>query len=185
MSVPAQARMTADEFIAWAMEQPETEHYELAGGEIIAMAPERATHARAKGQLYNRLTAAIDASRINCEAFVDGLTVVVDDTTVYEPDVFVRCGPALDGSAVRVSDPIIVVEILSRFTKGRDTAAKLADYFRLPSVHHYLIVRAEDRVIIHHARIADGSILTRILREGPIVLDPPGITITDPFSPNI
>jgi hypothetical protein len=60
---------------------------------------------------------------------------------------------------------------------------KLADYFRLPSVRHYLMVRAEDRVIIHHARHEDGSIMTRILREGPIPLDPPGITLTDPFSP--
>ena len=40
--------MTADEFITWAMEQPETEHFELAGGEVIAMAPEQNTHARAK-----------------------------------------------------------------------------------------------------------------------------------------
>jgi Uma2 family endonuclease len=173
--------MTADEFIDWAMRQPEGHRYELAGGEVIAMAPERVSHARAKLHITNRLSAAIDEARIDCEAFVDGLTVVVDPTTVYEPDALVRCGTDLDGDTVRVSDPVIVVEVLSRSTRGRDTGAKLADYFRLPSLHHYLIVRTDDRVIIHHARAADGAIMTRILHEGPISLDPPGIILTDPF----
>ena len=176
-------RMTADEFIIWAMNQPETERHELAGGEVIAMAPERVTHARATYHIARRLTAGIDAAGASREVFIDGLAVVVDSTTVYHPDVLVPCGTDLDGDIVRISDPVIVVEVLSRSTRGRDTGATLADYFRLPSVHHYLIVRAEDRVIIHHARAGDGSILTRILGEGPIVLDPPGITLTEPFSP--
>ena len=34
MSEPAQKRMTSDEFITWAKEQPETEHYELIDGEV-------------------------------------------------------------------------------------------------------------------------------------------------------
>ncbi len=186
MSDPAPIpRMTADEFIVWAMNQPEGEHYELAGGEVIAMAPERVTHSRAKYHMARRLTAAIDVYGVDCEVFIAGPAVVVDSTTVYEPDVLVRCGTDLGGDTVRISDPVIVVEVLSRSTKGRDTGAKLADYFRLPPVRHYLIVRAEDRIIIHHARGDDGSIVTRILRDGPIPLDPPGITLTDPFSPKI
>jgi Uma2 family endonuclease len=76
-----------------------------------------------------------------------------------------------------------VVEVLSRSTMGRDTGGKVADYFRLPSVQHYLIVRAEDRVIIHHARTGENSILTHMPHDGPIPPDPPGITLTDPFSP--
>lgn len=36
--------MSADEFIAWAMTQ--SERYELVAGEVVAMAPERAEHAR-------------------------------------------------------------------------------------------------------------------------------------------
>ena len=144
VSIP---RMTADEFIAWAMERPETEHYELAGGEVIAMAPERITHSRAKYHIARRLTAAIEAAGLDCEAFIDGLAVVVDANTVYEPDVLVRCGEELDGDTVRISDPVIVVEVLSRSTKGRDTGAKLADYFRLPSVRG-CAVRGSDQASI-------------------------------------
>jgi hypothetical protein len=35
----------------------------------------------------------------------------------------------------------------------------------------------------HHERGENGIILTRIVREGPILLDPPGITLTDCFPP--
>ena len=120
MSEPAPIpRMTADEFIAWAMEQPETEHYELAAGEVIAMAPERVMQSRAKYHITQRLIAAIDDVGVDCEALIGGPAVVVDPGTVYEPDVLVRCGTDLDGLMVRISDPVVVVEVLSRSMKGR------------------------------------------------------------------
>lgn len=186
MPLPAPAtRMTADEFIAWAMEQPEGERYELEDGVVIAMAPERLTHARAKLWITRRLETAIEEAGLDCEAIIDGPALAVDADTIYQPDAMVRCGGDLNGETIHLTDPVIVVEVLSRSTRGRDTGAKLADYFRLPSVRHYLIIRAESRIIIHHARADDGSIATRILREGPIHLDPPGITLTEPFSPRV
>ena len=185
MSEPARQRMTSDEFIAWAMEQPETEHYELVAGEVVAMAPERVEHTRAKQHIWRRCTEAIEAGKLPSEALVDGPSVEVDETTTYEPDVLVRCGTMLPIGTVKLSDPMIVVEVLSPSTSARDVGAKLSDYFRLPAVRHYLIVRTETRTIIHHARGEDSIILTRIVREGPILLDPPGITLTDCFPPGV
>jgi len=181
MSEPAPKRMTSDQFIAWAMEQPEGQRYELAGGELVGIAPERAAHARAKAQIWRRLADAIAAANLPCEAFPDGMAVEVDDQTTYEPDALVRCGTPLPADAVKLTDPFIVVEVLSPSTRARDAGAKLADYFRLPSLRHYLIVRTEDRAVIHHARGEGDAIATRIIREGTIRLDPPGITIADFF----
>ena len=65
----------------------------------------------------------------------------------------------------------------------RNAGAKLADYFRLPSVRHYLIIRTEDRVVIHHARGDDGAIATHIIRDGALLLEPPGIVLPDCFPP--
>lgn len=42
---------------------------------------------------------------------------------------------------------------------------------------HYLIFGPEHPVVIHHGRQADGAILTRVLREGVLRLDPPGLEI--------
>lgn len=162
ISIPG--RMNSDEFIAWAMEQGR--RYELAAGEVVGIAPERSAHALTKARAWRRLTEAVEAAGLQCDVYPDGMTVEVDLGNVYEPDALVRCGPRLPDDAVKLNDPVIVVEVLSPSTRARDSGAKLIDYFRLPSVHHYLIFRTEDRAIIHHARNADGTILTRIVSGG-------------------
>ena len=181
VSATAPARMTADEFIAWAMEQPEGEHYELVAGEVVAMAPERAVHGRMKGRIYESLAQVIRDGGLPCETFPDGMIVQVDADTLYEPDALVRCGPPLDDNATRILDPIIVVEVVSPTSRKRDSGGKLADYFRLASVRHYLIVMTETRTIIHHERDVAGAIATRIIRDGRIRLDPPGIELSELF----
>ncbi len=183
MSEPARRRMTSDEFIAWAMQQGS--RYELVAGEVVGMAPERAAHGRVKAHIWRRLTEAIEAANLPCEAFVDGMAVEVDEITTYEPNALVRCETPLSPDAIKLNDPIIVVEVLSPSSLARDTGAKLEDYFRLPSVQHYLILKTENRTIVHHQRAEDGIILTRIVREGPILLDPPGIKLIDCFPPGV
>ena len=181
MSATTNLRMTADTFIAWAMEQPEGKRYELVAGEVFAISPERVGHARRKLRFATRLAAAIEAGRLSCEAFGDGMAVRVDGDTVYEPDAMVRCGPPLDDDATEVTDPIIVVEVVSPSSHKRDSGSKLDDYFRIPSVRHYLIVKTRTPVIIHHRRDEAGDITTRIIRDGAVQLDPPGLTVTGLF----
>lgn len=176
MTLPKPLRMSADEFIPWAMEQEG--RFELASGEVVAMAPERAAHALAKAEAWRALRRAVRDASLPCQAFPDGMAVRIDESTVYEPDATVRCGEPLDGDAVEFSDPVIVVEVLSPSTRARDAGAKLEDYFRLPSVRHYVILRTDKRSAIHHARGEDGVITTAIVAEGALRLDPPGIAIS-------
>ena len=184
MSLAKPLRMTADEFLAWALEQP-TGRYELAAGEVIAMAPERAGHALVKLAIAMALKEAVAAAGLDCQVFPDGMAVRIDEGTVYEPDASLRCGPKLSEDAIEVPDPIVVVEVLSPSSRAQDSGAKLEAYFRLPSVRHYLIVNTRTRAVIHHARTedggAEGAIATRIHSAGDsageLRLDPPGITI--------
>jgi Uma2 family endonuclease len=181
MSATAHPNMTADEFLRWAEQQGDGARYELVAGTVVAMAPERAIHGRLKGRVYQALTQAIRAAGLPCEAFPDGMAVRVDAETVYEPDALVRCGDALDDNAIEVLDPVVVVEVLSPSSRRLDTGGKLEDYFRLPSLRHYLIVKTENRAVIHHRRTEEGTILTRIVRDGDIRLDPPGIVLSGLF----
>lgn len=105
------------------------------------------------------------------------MAVEVDGHRIYEPDALVRCGDRLPDDAVKILDPVIVVEVVSPSSGGRDSGAKLDDYFRIPSVRHYLIVKIDNRSVIHH-RLDEGErIQTRIARGGSLSLDPPGITV--------
>ena len=106
------------------------------------------------------------------------MIVRIDDTTAYEPDAQVYCGEKLQGTALEVPNPVIVNEVLSPSTQRVDVAQKLAGYFRLPSVAHYLIVDPTQPTVIHHARGTGDIIATRVVTEGGIVLDPPGIALS-------
>jgi Uma2 family endonuclease len=77
-----------------------------------------------------------------------------------------------------VPNPIVVVEVLSPSTRHIDASAKLAGYFRLPSVRHYLIVDPDRPLVIHHARGEGDTIATRVVTTGTLRLDPPGIDLS-------
>jgi hypothetical protein len=47
----------------------------------------------------------------------------------------------------------------------------------LSSVHHYLILDPERRVVIHHKRGQGDAIETRVLANGVARLDPPGFEV--------
>ena len=167
--------MNVDEFLAWAEAQPG--RYELFRGSVYAMTPERAVHAEVKLAVQTALADAIRGRQIPCRVLPDGMTVRIDESTAHEPDALVYCGPRLAPSAIEVPNPVIVVEVLSPSTRHIDAQIKLAGYFRLSSVMHYLVIDPDKPLVLHHARNADGTILTRIVSDGMIGLDPPGIEI--------
>lgn len=177
MGALVKEQMTSDAFIAWAMERQEGERYELFAGEIVRMSPERLSHARVKFQIARVLDDALRAQGVAGEILVDGMAVEIDATTVYEPDVLMRCGPDLPGDTVKLTDPILVVEVVSPSSRQRDAVIKLGGYIRVPSIRHYLVVTIASRSIAHHRRDEAGRIQTRNVRQGALVLDPPGLTV--------
>ncbi len=139
-------------------------------------APERGAHLRMKAAVYKALERAIADAGVACQALPDGATVETGDSD-YEPDALVNCGTPMDDDAVAAPNPVVIVEVLSPGTEATDTGGKLADYFTVPSVHHYLIVHPTRRTVTHHRRTPAG-IETRIIVNGPIAMDPPGISIS-------
>lgn len=179
----ARKPMSANEFLAWAQGWAEGERYELDDGEPVRMASERARHALAKGAIYRQLFEAVRGAGVQAEVFPDGMAVIIGERTVFEPDALVRLGPPVDGDAVTITDPLIVVEVLSPSTGSLDVTTKLAGYFRVPSLRHYLILNPAKRVVIHHARGEAGAITTRIHGDGPLRLDPPGLVLEGLLGP--
>jgi Uma2 family endonuclease len=176
MNSLAVKRMSVAEFIVWA-EAQDKGRFELIDGQPVAMAPERAEHVAAKLRAANALTSAIQRASAPCEAFVEGLAVVVDGSTSYLPDALVNCGEPVAGDALSAPNPVIVVEVLSPSTRGIDTTVKLAGYFRVASLAHYLIVDLGQRHIVHYRKQADGTVTVAVIADGDIALEPPGISV--------
>ncbi len=169
------SRMTREEYRAWAEQQP-SGRFERVNGVVVAMAPERAGHNLRKALVWQTLRQAVQAAALPCDVYTDGMTVQVGDSD-YEPDAVAHCGDRLPDDAMTVPEPLIIVEVLSPSTSATDRAWKLQEYFRLPSLRHYLIVWADRQHIAHHRRGDDGAIETRTITGGELRLEPTGITI--------
>jgi Uma2 family endonuclease len=147
----------------------------------VAQAAERAAYAKLKGEVFVALRDAIARRGAPCHALPDGMAVRVNRLTIYEPDALVYRGPELSPDALLLENPMILVEVASpstwriETTWRNDVTHKLTGYFSLASVEHYLIVYPDESLVIHHRRIENGKILTSILREGSVMLDPPGL----------
>ena len=170
----APPRMDRETYRAWAAEQPR--RHELLDGVPVRMNPERWGHAAVKGNIYVALRRAVEVGRLPCQVIGDGFTVEIGDRTDFEPDAMVNCGERMPSAALAATNPVIVVEVLSRSTRSIDVGTKLSKYFEVPSIRHHLIVEVERRRVIHHRR--DGERITSdTITSGSIECDPPGLAI--------
>lgn len=175
MSALPKGRMAASEFIGWASQQPE--RWELFDGVPTAMSPERVIHGDTKYRAARAFDEAIAKARLPCRFVLDSAAVRIDAKNTYQPDVLVYRGEPVAGDALEVPNPVIVVEVLSPGNAMTDLRDKLQGYFTLASVHHYLVVDPDKRLVIHHARGQNGIVATRIIAEGVLTLDPPGLSL--------
>ena len=168
--------MTRDDYRAWAERQP-SGRFERHQGIVVAMAPERAGHSLRKAAARDELLRGVRAGRLPCQVFPDGMTIEVGESD-YEPDAVLRCGPRLPNDAVAIPDPLVIVEVLSPGTGAIDRGYKLREYFRVPSLRHYLIVWPDIQRVVHHRMTPEGELATQVFTEGEIPLDPPGISVS-------
>ena len=177
LTVAPPRRMNVAEFLDWTEARPD-DRYELVDGEIVAVTRDTVRHNRAKASAWRALDDAVRRAGLSCVVLVDGVGVAVSDNTVRIPDVVLQCGAEPDPDAVLIESPLIVVEVVSRSSEHDDTDAKLVEYFSVASIHHYLIIFSEKRTVVHHQRNRRGTLDTRIVRDGEIELDPPGISVS-------
>jgi Uma2 family endonuclease len=177
MNVTLPTRMTVDEFLAWALHQ-EKGKYELFGGRVVMQQPQTWGHADLRWHIANVLAAAVQKAEVSFFAAPDGMTVRISEDTAFEPDALVAPLPKPARLDLEIPNPVIVVEVLSLSTTRRDLSDKLAGYFEVPSIAHYLVLDPDEREIIWHRRAASGGLDPPLtIRQGTLRLDPPGIEI--------
>lgn len=174
MTALRKQNMSVEEFLPWAAAQ--AGKWELIDGAPMAMSPERVIHGDVKYRVACTLDDAIARAKIPCRFVLDSAAVKIDAHNSFQPDVMVYYGEALPPDTLVVPNPLIVVEVLSPSNALRDLRDKLAGYFTAPSIAHYLIVDPDKCMIIHHQR-RGGEIVTHIVRDGAVKLDPPGMGV--------
>ena len=153
------------------------ERWELDRGIPVQMQSERVAHLRAKGRAYTAFSNALAKRGLPCEALPDGATVVTRNNSVYIPDALIRCGDPPGDDTIEITDPVVIVEVLSPSNSQIEMTTKIDGYFSLPSVAWVLLVNTVTRVVYSYARGEDALILRRHAPGETLTLDPPGIVL--------
>jgi Uma2 family endonuclease len=163
----AKLKYTFAEYIALD-EQSDSKH-ELVNGEIYAIARGTPEH----GRLAMRVAALLSNALVGrpCEVFSSDVRVRVLDTGLATyPDLTV-VGGHLDidpENRNTITNPVVIVEVLSDSTEDYDRRDKFRHYRRIPSLRDYLLVDQHEGRIEHYQRNGDD---TWTLRE----VAPPGV----------
>jgi Uma2 family endonuclease len=177
--------MTVDEFLAWAVRQ-EKGRFELFNGRVVMQQPQNWGHAELSWRITNALAAAIEKAGVPFYAAPVGMTVRITDNTAFEPDALVAPLPTPERLDMEIPNPVLVVEVLSPSSARRDLKDKLAGYFQVASIQHYLVLDPEKCHVLWYRRGSSGAAgPPATVREGSLALDPPGIelALADVFPP--
>jgi Uma2 family endonuclease len=159
--------MSPDEFLAWDREQRERHHY--VRGEIFAMAGGSPRHSFLGAQMIGLLRQGVLGGE--CKAHSADLRLGLANDHIVYADAVVVCGPMTfrPGTKDVVTNPSVVVEVLSRSTEAYDRGDKLAGYLALPSVEHIALVSQRERRVETYTRQEDGSFRFEVHEAGRTV----------------
>jgi Uma2 family endonuclease len=141
MAAPPQ-NMTLADFLAW--EEHQSERHEFYRGETFAMVGGTARHNRVILNLASRIGDHLDGTA--CQVFAENMKVQIPDGVLY-PDVLVTCGKAEAGDEQAVTDPKLIIEVLSPSTKGYDQRDKVILYRSLASLREYALIEPAKRQV--------------------------------------
>ncbi len=122
--------------------------HEFVGGLILAMAGGTLEHARLISAVIASLSGQLAGRR--CVVLDSNARVLVRASgNAYYPDASVACGrlEAAAEDANALLNPTVLVEVTSPSTVDYDRTDKLADYQRIPTVEHVVLI-AHDAVRI-------------------------------------
>ncbi len=144
-------------------EQSSDVKHEWFNGSVYAMSRETPEHARLSLRMGRLIGNALPAG---CEAYSSDLMLYVAEAKLSTyADASVVCGELETITVKRngkslgegVTNPVVIVEVLSESTERYDREEKFAYYRTLPSLKEYVLVSQDERVIEVFRRPAQGS----------------------------
>jgi Uma2 family endonuclease len=145
MLTPTIPRLTEEEYLA--LDRINNFRSEFIHGEMLAMSSGTLGHAgrafRCGVELGSKLVGRA------CDVLLADARVRTPITGSYlSPDVLVVCGEAqtYQGKADILTNPILIIEVLSPSTKNYDREGKFHLYSELDSLQEYLLVHSEPNI---------------------------------------
>jgi Uma2 family endonuclease len=151
----APKRISIDEYLA--MERRSQIKHEYFAGEIFAMAGASYVHTTIVGNVSRELGNSLRES--DCNVLSSDQRVRTGSTLYTYPDVVLVCGkPEFDDQERdTLTNPVVIVEVLSRSTEGYDRGQKFLQYRSISSLREYVLVSQRQMLVEHYLRQPGGQ----------------------------
>lgn len=176
MSTNPKPRLTPEQYLE--IERKAEFKSEFYDGEMFAMSGATENH----GAIVSNISVLlVPALRRRCKVITNDLRVLVNPTGLYTyPDIVVGCGERkyIDGMLDTLTNPTILVEVLSPSTESYDRGKKFDHYRTISSLRHYVLVSSERPHVDVFSRTGDGWSFSAADGIGSqVYLDAVGITL--------
>ncbi len=154
VSIPLPQTLSYEEFLALE-ERTADERYELVDGKAWLMTGGTPRHSRIMSNTVVAFAASLGDGP--CQVYVSDLRVKLGEDSAAYPDVAIACEPLQhpEGDRHAVTNPVVIVEVLSKSTERWDRVGKFQRYQRLTSLRHYLLIDQLEPVVEHFERVED------------------------------
>lgn len=113
---------------------------EYRDGEIVPMTGATTNHNKIAGNFYKKLPLTVKGQ--NYEIFIGDVRLWIPRYRLYTyPDIIVIQGePTYQGVTTTVTNPLMIVEVLSKSTKNYDRGDKFKYYRSIPEFREYILI---------------------------------------------
>lgn len=152
-----------------AFERGSNVKHEFLHGRIYGMAGGTPEHSKLAATVTGLLFPQLRGSK--CSAYDSDLRVRTATGLTTYPDVTIICGtPARDAEdPLAITNPTLIVEVVSPSTERYDRGAKFEHYKSLASLQRYVLIAQERRSIEVRSRSEDGSWTVTVAGDGEVV----------------
>lgn len=151
-----QGKMTVAEYLEMERASLDIKH-EFYDGEVFAMVGASRHHNRINVNIAGELRTRLKSKP--CDLFSNDMRVKTGVEKYSYPDIVLYCGDAEfeDNKFDTLTNPVVIIEILSDSTEAYDRGDKFELYRRLPTVKEYILVSQKKYWIGQYVRQQSGQ----------------------------
>ncbi len=139
VAVYNKTKFTVEEYLQF--EKTSSEKHEYFKGEIFAMAGAGPRHNLIFSNLFGDLAYKLKGK--TCRPFGSDFRVHIPENTLFTyPDISIVCGDIISSNVDQdsVTNPTVIIEILSPSTKDYDRGGKFLLYRDIPTLKEYILI---------------------------------------------
>jgi len=169
-------KITPQEYLVF--ERQATEKHEFVDGIIYAMSGASEEHNLVAGNVFGEIRQCFKGR--SCKAYISDMRVKVNESDYVYPDVIAVCGDAQfeDNTFDTLSNPTVIIEILSDSTERYDKGRKAELYRALPTVQDYVLISQTHCYMEHYHRQTATQWLFTIISQMDEKLTLPSVNVT-------